>query len=84
MWDNQRSSLNNLFSVSILYLIYNESSETMRDRVEWEQERKAESGGLGGEKVHGILFTRKIQAENKYLRWELGSGNEQMLAQLQK
>lgn len=55
----------------------------MRDRVEWEQERKAESGRLGGEKVHGILFTRKICAENKYLRWELGSRYEQMLAQLQ-
>lgn len=54
----------------------------MRDRVEWEQELKRENEGLGGEKVHGILFTRKIHAENKYLRWELGSENEQMLAQL--
>lgn len=56
----------------------------MRDKVEWKQEWKAESGGLGGEKVHGILFTRKICAENKCLRWELGSENEQMLTQLQK
>lgn len=54
----------------------------MRDSVEWEQERKGENEGQGAEKVHGILFTRKIHAENKYLRWELGSENEQMLAQL--
>jgi len=53
----------------------------MREKVEWEQEQKAESGGLGGDKVRGILFTRKIYAENKYLKWELGSGNDQMFAQ---